>query len=85
MVKCPFSGQLSDGRVLATYRNQAGTPGLYAWIGNINDESGYKVSLSTGQLTHIVPRFIISPESSSHVNLERLAENLPLSIANYTI
>jgi len=81
----PFAGQLSDGRVLVTYRNQASTPGLHAWIGNIEDESGYKVSLSMGQPTHIVPQFITTSEGSSQANLERLAEGLTLLIANYTI
>jgi len=48
----PFPGQLPDGRVLVTYRNQAGIPGLYAWVGDIESELGYKVSLSLGQPTH---------------------------------
>lgn len=40
----PFAGQLPDGRVLVTYRNQTGRPGLHAWLGDIERESGYKVS-----------------------------------------
>ena len=30
-----FAGQLDDGLVLVTYRNKAGTPGLYACIGDM--------------------------------------------------
>lgn len=40
----PFAGQLPDGRVLVTFRNQAGRPGLHAWLGDIEHEGGYKVA-----------------------------------------
>ncbi len=49
-VEAPFSGdrpyaqQLADGRTLVTFRNQAGKPGLYAWLGDIEAEAGYKVA-----------------------------------------
>ncbi len=81
----PFAGQLSDGRVLVTYRNQAGTPGLFAWIGNIEDESGYKVSLSVGQPTHIAHKFTTSAEGSAQADLERLTEGLTLTREGLTI
>jgi hypothetical protein len=47
-VEAPFSGdrvfigQLPDGRLLATYRNQGGNRGTYAWLGDIQRESGYR-------------------------------------------
>lgn len=48
----PFGRQLSDGRTLVTYRNQAGTPGLYAWLGDIESESGYKISKTLFTISH---------------------------------
>ena len=81
----PFAGQLSDGRVLVTYRNQSGTPGLYAWIGDIEEESGYQVSLSVGQTTHQAPKFISSSEDSSLADLEKLVEGLTLTGESLTI
>ena len=41
----PFAEQLVDGRVLVTYRNQAGRAGTFAWVGDIEQEHGYKVSV----------------------------------------
>jgi len=41
----PFAEQLDDGRVLVTYRNQAGRAGTFAWVGDIETEQGYKVSV----------------------------------------
>lgn len=40
----PFIGQVADGRVLATYRNKGGTPGTHAWLGDLGQELGYRVS-----------------------------------------
>jgi hypothetical protein len=40
----PFIGQLADGRLLTTFRNQAGNRGTYAWLGHIQRELGYRVS-----------------------------------------
>src|SRR5207237_8156316 len=40
----PFIGQLADGRLLATFRNQAGNRGTYAWLGHIQRDLGYRVS-----------------------------------------
>ncbi len=34
----PFIGQLADGRLLVTYRNQGGNRGTYAWLGDITRE-----------------------------------------------
>ena len=81
----PFAGQLPDGRVLVTYRNKAGTPGLYAWIGNIEEESGYKVSVSVGQPTHVAPEFVASSEGSTQADLKRLAEGLTLTGESLTV
>ena len=58
----PFAGQLADGRTLVTYRNQAGKPGLYAWLGDIESEQGYKVARSGAGATHVVLRD--APEGS---------------------
>ncbi len=41
----PFAEQLPNGRVLVTYRNQGGRAGTFAWIGDIEVEEGYKVSV----------------------------------------
>lgn len=38
----PFIGQLADGRLLVTYRNQGGNRGTYAWLGDITRETGYR-------------------------------------------
>lgn len=40
----PFIGQLADGRLLVTYRNQGGNRGTYAWLGDITTDLGYRVS-----------------------------------------
>jgi len=40
----PFAGDLPDGRVLITYRNQAGNTGTQAWLGDIFAGEGYQVS-----------------------------------------
>ena len=40
----PFAGELSDGRVLVTYRNQAGSKGTHAWVGDLFAGDGYQVS-----------------------------------------
>jgi hypothetical protein len=40
----PFAGQLADGRLLVTFRNQGGNRGSYAWLGDIRHELGYRCS-----------------------------------------
>jgi hypothetical protein len=40
----PFAGELPDGRVLVTYRNQAGNKGTQAWLGDIFANEGYQVN-----------------------------------------
>ncbi len=40
----PFAGELPDGRVLITYRNQAGNTGTRAWLGDLFANDGYQVS-----------------------------------------
>ncbi len=40
----PFAEELPDGRVLATYRNQAGNFGTHGWLGDLSANEGYKVS-----------------------------------------
>ena len=61
----PFPGQLDDGRVLVTHRNQGGVPGLYAWVGNIEEEAGYRVSLSAGGEAHRVSNVAAGSEGTS--------------------
>ena len=39
----PFIGQMADGRVLVTYRNQSGNAGTNAWLGDLFTEVGYQV------------------------------------------
>ncbi len=59
-VEAPFSGdrpfgrQLADGRTLVTFRNQTGRPGLYAWLGEIETEHGYKVARAGAGAAHMV-------------------------------
>jgi hypothetical protein len=48
----PFARQLADGRTLVTFRNQAGKPGLYGWLGDIEAEAGYKVTRATTGISH---------------------------------
>jgi hypothetical protein len=50
----PFAGQLPDGRTLVTFRNQAGRPGLSAWLGDIEREHGYKVARAGAGAAHTV-------------------------------
>lgn len=38
----PFAEELADGRVLVTYRNQAGNTGTHAWLGDLSE--GYQPS-----------------------------------------
>src|SRR5207302_205517 len=38
----PFAGQLTDGRLLVTYRNVAGNAGTYAWLGEVTRDLGYR-------------------------------------------
>jgi hypothetical protein len=39
----PYAKELRDGRVLVTYRNQAGNRGTHAWVGDLTDTS-YQVA-----------------------------------------
>jgi len=39
----PFAGELPDGRVLITYRNQAGNKGTQAWMGDLFAGVGYQI------------------------------------------
>ena len=39
----PFIGQMSDGRVLVTYRNQSGNTGTNAWLGDLFTDGGFQV------------------------------------------
>jgi hypothetical protein len=50
----PFIGLLPDGRMLVTYRNQSGRPGLYAWVGDIEQDHGFKVARGGANATHRV-------------------------------
>ena len=75
----PFPGQLGDGRVLVTHRNQGGIPGLYAWIGDIEAEAGYQVSLSAGGPAHRVSRAASGPEGAPRAHLDELAEHVTLT------
>ena len=39
----PYAKELSDGRVLVTYRNQAGNRGTHAWVGDLSRDYGYQI------------------------------------------
>ncbi len=39
----PFAGQIADGRVLVTYRNQSGNAGTNAWLGDLFSTVGFQV------------------------------------------
>jgi hypothetical protein len=39
----PFPGQMPDGRVLVTYRNQSGNAGTNAWLGDLFTGAGFQV------------------------------------------
>ena len=75
----PFPGQLGDGRVLVTHRNQGGIPGLYAWVGEIEEEAGYQVSLSAGGPAHQVSRAAPGSVGTARAHLEQLAEHVTLT------
>lgn len=40
----PYALQMPDGRVLVTYRNQAGNRGTHAWLGSLDTECEYQVA-----------------------------------------
>lgn len=40
----PFAEEVSGGRVLVTYRNQAGNTGTHAWLGDLTVDAGYQVA-----------------------------------------
>jgi hypothetical protein len=40
----PFAEEVSGGRVLVTYRNQAGNAGTHSWLGDLSANEGYQVS-----------------------------------------
>ncbi|MGH2369889.1 MAG: sialidase family protein, partial [Chloroflexota bacterium] len=65
----PFIGQVPDGRLLVTYRNQGGNRGTYAWLGDIQNELGYRCSALHGG----PERIDLSPEDGLHVGHERPA------------
>ncbi len=53
----PYGGVLSNGRFLVTFANQAGRPTTVAWVGDIEAESGYKVSAgdrNRGRATQLI-------------------------------
>lgn len=70
----PYAKELRDGRVLVTYRNQAGNRGTHAWVGDLTD-TAYQVSgvhygdevRLTGDALHIanrprgVTRYLLQP------------------------
>lgn len=59
----PFIGQLPDGRLLVTYRNQGGNRGTYAWRGDISTDLGFQVSA-----LHLGPEEIsLSTEEGLHI------------------
>lgn len=39
----PYAKELSDGRVLVTYRNRCGTRGTHGWIGDLSRDYGYQI------------------------------------------
>lgn len=38
----PYAQQLRDGRVLVTYRNQLGSKGTHAWLGDLRKDAGFQ-------------------------------------------
>jgi hypothetical protein len=65
----PFAGQLADGRLLVTFRNQGGNRGTYAWLGHLQHELGYRVSA-----LHLGPEEIaLSPEHGLRLTHRRPA------------
>ena len=39
----PYAKELSDGRVLITYRNRCGNRGTHGWIGDLTQDYGYQI------------------------------------------
>lgn len=53
----PYGGVLTNGQFLVTFANQAGRPTTVAWVGDIEAESGYKVSAgdrNRGRATQLI-------------------------------
>lgn len=53
----PYGGILSNGQCMVTFANQAGRPTTVAWVGDIEAESGYKVSAgdrNRGRATQLI-------------------------------
>lgn len=71
----PFARQFEDGRLLVTFRNQAGKPGLYAWLGDIEAEAGYKVTRATTGISH---RTIMGDSMTETGRVERHTEGVTL-------
>lgn len=52
----PFAEEVADGRVLVTYRNQAGNTGTHGWLGDLTRDEGYQVSgVHYGDETELAP------------------------------
>lgn len=64
----PYGGVLSDGRFFVTYPDQAGLPVTNAWVGDIEREHGYKVSIG-GRNRGRATALFTSPISAQMVNV----------------
>lgn len=53
----PYCGILSDGRFFVTYRDMAGRPASCAWVGDIEKDHGYQVSIAGGNRGRLAPVF----------------------------
>jgi sialidase-1 len=74
----PYAKELSDGRVLITYRNKCGNTGTHAWLGDLSSEWGHQVggthygdqvamgpdALHIGGVVGGVTRFVLLPPES---------------------
>ena len=69
----PYGKQLSDGRVLVTYRNQGGNRGTHAWIGDLANEYGYQI-----YGTHYDDRVTLENDTM-HIH------NKPNAVTRYTL
>ena len=84
----PYAQELSDGRVLVTYRNKSGNTGTHAWIGDLPRDCGHQIAGThyndalaiDRDALHIevrpdaVTRYILLPPESfrSHVVMETI-------------
>ena len=69
----PFPGQMPDGRVLVTYRNQSGNAGTNAWLGDLFTGAGFQVFG-----THYQDAFALEDGTAPHQEPTRRGDALHL-------